>query len=68
MEITHKIYVPIERNDFEYKYLSKNIPYLYLGNYKRVFYYLNEIFDKHAGKEIQLLTMKESLILYVIHV
>ena len=42
MDITHKIYVPVERINFEENDLPENVTYLFLRNHRRLFYSLNE--------------------------
>ena len=50
MEISHKIDVLIERNNSEQEYLSRDIPYLFLRSYNRVFYYLIEKYYRTKKK------------------
>ena len=47
---TPRKYVPIERKILEEKYLSKNIPDLFVSDHGIVFYFLNEKPDKTHKK------------------
>ena len=59
MEITNRKFVPIERNNYEEKYLSKNILDLFLRNYKKFFRSLNEEYDTIYSKRNSITKNKD---------
>ena len=66
MDITHNIDVTIEGNNYEKEYLSKSTPYLFLINYKRISYTMNEE-SVRKDKNINSITYYEGKLKIVCH-